>query len=107
VLKQDYIERMIAQIAEAIGRVLGLARSGRSEEAQREIDAAWAGVIGLRRADLERLDDATLRALVGAKAEAAAALLDAEATVREAASDAAAATRLRTLAAGLRTTRRP
>ncbi|HEY4012817.1 MAG TPA: hypothetical protein VGM06_05745 [Polyangiaceae bacterium] len=105
-LKQDYIERMIALLADAIGRIVGLAQSGRHEEAQREIDAAWSGIIGLRRADLQRLDDETLRALVGPKSEAAVRLLDAEASVREAAGDLATATRLRHVAASLKTTPR-
>jgi hypothetical protein len=97
-LKQDYIERMIAQIADAVGRILGLAQSGRNEEAQREIDAVWSGLIGLRRSDVERLDEGTLRVLLGAKSGVAADLLEAEASVRE----GAAAAKLRGLAATLR-----
>jgi hypothetical protein len=101
-LKQDYIERMIAQIAQAVGRILGLAQSGRMEEAQREIEAAWSGLIGLRRSDVERLDEATLRSLLGAKRGVAADLLEAEASVREARGESAGAAKLRGLAASLR-----
>ena len=100
--RQDYIERMIAQIAEAMGRALGLAQSGQHVEAQREIDAAWSGVLGLSRADVQRLDDVTLGALLGAKRTAAASLLDAEAELKELQGDPASPPRLRALAAILR-----
>ena len=51
--RQDYIERLIAQIAEAIARALGLARDGRQVEAQTELDAAWSGALGLSRGDVQ------------------------------------------------------
>jgi hypothetical protein len=100
--RQDYIERMIAQIAEAIGRALGLARSGQPIEAQSELDAAWSGALGLSRGDVQRLDDVTLRALLGAKRTAAARLLDAEAELKELQGDLASPPQLRALATTLR-----
>ena len=100
--RQDYIERMIARIAEAIGRALGLARSGQQVEAQRELDAAWSGALGLSRADVQRFDDVTLKALLGAKRTAAASLLDAEAELTELQGDPASAPELRALATFLR-----
>ena len=104
-LKQDYIERMIAQIAEAVGRILGLVGEGHPEDAEREIEGAWSGVIGLRRSDVDRLDETTLVALLGAKSTIAADLLGAEASVREARGDSVAAARLRALAERLRAAR--
>jgi len=100
--RQDYIERMIQQVAAAIARALGMAQRGRSDEARHELDAAWSGALGLRRGDVERFDDATLRMLLAGRIEPAAALLDAEAEVRRAAGDAAAAERLRAVAGRLR-----
>jgi hypothetical protein len=100
--RQDYIERMIAQIAEAIGRALGFATTGRPLEAQGELDAAWSASIGLRRADVQRLDVATLRSLLGAKRAAAATLLEAEADVKQLRGDLGSESALRTLATMLR-----
>ncbi len=100
--KQDYLERLIAQFAEAIGRALGLARSGETATAQAELDALWTRSLGLRRSDADRLDRATLRALLGGKAAAAVMLLEAEADMRESAGDATTPIRLRALAASLR-----
>jgi len=100
--KQDYLERLIAQFAEAIGRALGLAKGGQTGEAQAELDALWTRSLGLRRSDADRLDVSTLRALLGAKSTAAPMLLEAEADLREAAGEATAASRVRTLAGALR-----
>jgi hypothetical protein len=102
VQKQDYLERLIAQFAEAIGRALGIAKSGQTSEAQAELDALWTRSLGLRRSDVDRLDLSTLRALLGGKHKAAAMLLDAEADVRESAGDAATASRIRALAGALK-----
>jgi hypothetical protein len=100
--RQDYIERMIAQMAAAIARVLGLAKSGQPEEAQRELAATWSNVVGLRRTDVDRLDEATLRTLLGDKRLAAAALLEAEADVKRSQGDLQSASRLAALATTLR-----
>jgi hypothetical protein len=100
--RQDYIERMIQQVAAAIGRALGMAQSGRPEDAQHELDATWSGVLGIRRSDVERLDEATLRMLLNGKLEPAAALLDAEADLLQARGDDALAARVRGLAGRLR-----
>jgi hypothetical protein len=101
--KQDYIERMIAQIAAAIGRIMGFASSGQPEQAERELAAAWSGLLGMRRSDLERLDASTLRALLGDRRMAAAQLLEAEAGWRRSQGDVVAADRLTALAARLST----
>jgi hypothetical protein len=100
--RRDYIERMIAQIAAAIARAVGLARAHQIEEAERTLDEAWTSGLGFRRADAARLDDTTLRMLLGAKAEHAAALFEGEAEVAEARGDAQAAAQARSRAAAMR-----
>jgi hypothetical protein len=102
VQRQDYIERLIAQIADAIAHILGLAKSGRPEEAEHALTATWSSVLGLRRADVDHLDASTLRALLGEKRLAAASLLDAEADLRRSRGDLPSASRLSALAASLR-----
>jgi hypothetical protein len=102
VQQRDYIERLIAQVAAAIGRSLGLAKSGEADEAERDLAATWSSLLGLRRADVDRLDEATLRALLGDKRLAAAMLLDAEAELKRSQGQAEVAARLASIAAGLR-----
>lgn len=93
-LKKDYIEQMIEQLAGALARIAGLTRETKYEQAEQELDATWSS-IGLRRTDASRLDDGTVRALLGAKLPLAVKLLEAEATLEEARGNA-------TLAEGLR-----
>ena|SRR5579859_8106649 len=97
-LRQDYVERMIQQVAAAIGRALGASQSGHPEQALRELEATWSSLLGFRRGDVERIDEATLRALLEGKLEPAAALLDAEADIRQAQGDDASADRMHGLA---------
>jgi hypothetical protein len=94
VQQRDYIERLIERIAAAIAAILGAAAAGRLDEADRELDGAWSA-LGLRKSDALRLDDGTVRALLGPKAELAARLLDAQATVEEARGAQALAAALR------------
>jgi hypothetical protein len=100
--QDDYISRMIAQVAAAIGRILGMARAGQPEQAERDLAAAWVGLVGLRRADVGRVDEATLLALLGDRRVAAAMLLEAEAELKRARGDAQAAATLTSLATRLR-----
>jgi hypothetical protein len=93
--RSDYIERLIEQIVAVIAAVTGLAGQKKFEEAERELDGAWTALLGFRRADAHRLDDATLKMMLGAKASAAARLFEAEATVEEARGNASKADALR------------
>jgi hypothetical protein len=78
-LQRDYLMRMIEQFVQAIGRMLGLAKSGNFEDARTELDAAWSS-LGVSRRMVERLDDASLRLLLGDdKVGIVVMLLDAEA----------------------------
>ena len=99
---RDYLERMIRQIAEVVARISGFTAEGKYDEAERELDGVWSTALGVRRRDLTRLDDATLRMMLGpAKLEHAATLLDAEAEVAATRGDPARATRLRAQAKAL------
>jgi hypothetical protein len=100
VQQRDYIERLIERIAAAIAAILGAAAAGRFEDAERDLDGAWSA-LGLRRSDVLRLDDGTVRALLGAKTELAARLLDAQASVEEARGAHALAVALRARSASL------
>lgn len=92
--KRDYIEDLIIQIAAGLARITGLVTEKKFDEAEREIDAAWSS-LGFRRADASRLDDATLRALLGQKMEIAARLFDAESVLEDAKGNRTAAEALR------------
>jgi hypothetical protein len=83
VIRQDYLERMIEQLAATIGRILGLVSEGKSEEAARELDGCYRS-LGVTRDMIERLDATTLGAMLGAgRAEAVARVLDAEAALAQ------------------------
>jgi hypothetical protein len=99
--QRDYIERLIQQIAAFIARIVGAARAGDATEAEATLDTAW-GAIGLRRKDALRLDDATLRMLLGAKAPLGADLFEAQAMLEETRGNAGLADELRNRASGLR-----
>jgi len=98
VQQRDYIERMIQQIAAFIAAALGKVARGELAEAQRDLDVAWSQ-LGLRLRDVLLLDDATVRAMLGPKAELAARLAVAQAIVEEARGATAQAATLRTRAA--------
>jgi hypothetical protein len=100
--KRDYFERMIEQVAAAVAKAMGLASERRLEEAEAELDEAWSAGPSFSRDDAARLDDATLRMLLGPKVRLVASLFEAEATLADARGDAARATHLRTRAASLR-----
>lgn len=99
--KRDYIERMIEQLAAAIAQILGLAARGETEEAEQALERAWSSSLGLRRADILRLDEGTLRAMLGDKAELAIKLIEAQATVEDARGRSAIASSLRARARNL------
>jgi hypothetical protein len=98
---RDYIERLIQQIAEFVARIVGAARNGDEQQAEEALDAAWRA-LGLRRRDAKRVDDATLRALLGGKAQLGAELFDAEAALEDARSNAELSDELRSRAKALR-----
>ncbi|HEX7603898.1 MAG TPA: hypothetical protein VF316_19910 [Polyangiaceae bacterium] len=100
--KRDYFERMIEQIAAAVTKIAGLARDAKLDEAETELDAAWSAGLNFKRRDADRLDDATLKMLLGPKATLVASLFDAEAAIEDARGGAARAAKLRARAVSLR-----
>lgn len=105
--QRDYLERMIAQIAAAVAKIAGLAGEAKVEEAEVELDAAWAAGLNFKRRDADRLDDGTLAMLLGPKATLVASLFDAEAAIEDARGNAAKAAKLRARAVSLRPSRPP
>lgn len=100
-IRQDFLLRLIQQLAELIGRAVGLAKKGRVEEAERELDDAAATHVGMTRAMLDRLPPEEIARLLGAeKSMVIAAILDAEAQIRGDATRSARANAIR-VAAGL------
>lgn len=81
VQRQDYIERLIQQVARAIATALGFSQAGDVERAKEELHSAWSSFVGVRREDLERVDAATARMLLGDRRELALRLLEAEANL--------------------------
>ena len=105
--KRDYFERMLEQIAAAVLKVAGLAGEAKIAEAEVELDSAWSAGLNFKRRDADRLDDTTLKMLLGPKAELVASLFEAEATIEDARGDVAKATKLRARALSLRPSRPP
>src|SRR5882672_5372340 len=102
--QKDYILRMAERLAELAGRILGLRRAGKLDEAKEAAEQAYGELLGLPPGLIDVVDAATLASLVGApeKYEGVAAVLEADAEVLEARGDAKRAARRRELAAGLR-----
>jgi len=86
VLRDDYIERMIRQLAEATARIAGWTANGKLEEAIRESDRAWSELLDVPRDLVERLDGPTLAQLLAepARMRIAGELLAAEARAHQA-----------------------
>lgn len=63
--RQDYIERLIQKLAEAVARALGVARSGQPDEGIALLEDAVASGFGLPLAMLLKLTPETVRSLVG------------------------------------------
>lgn len=82
--QRDYIQRLIEQLAATVASILGLTKVGKEVEADRALDEAWVANLGMRRADAERLDDATLRLMLREKVALAAMLFDAQAQLEQA-----------------------
>jgi hypothetical protein len=79
VIRQDYFERMIEQLAAAIARVAGLVAGRKYQDAGREVEGCYR-TIGITRDMLVRLSPETIGAMFGpGKGDAVARVLDAEA----------------------------
>jgi hypothetical protein len=101
-LRQDYIERVIQRLAEAIARALGVAKAGQPEEGIAIIDDAIAAGFGLPVPMLLGLTPQTVWSLLGPdKARSFAEALRARATLLAGAGRADERTRCENLAAAL------
>ena len=82
VIRNDFLMRLIQQLAETIGRALGLAKKGQTEEAQKLLDEALRTHVGMPYSMLEKLPPEEIARLLGPeKCMIIAAILDARAEV--------------------------
>lgn len=95
-IKRDYLERLIEELAALTQRVLG----GESKDPRRELDDFYPQV-GVPALVLDRLDAASIRMMSGDKLEALIELLEVDAQLSETLGDEARARRRRALAKAL------
>jgi hypothetical protein len=62
--ERDYVMRAVKQVAEALARVLGLRQLGKQEEADRELDELYRGLVPFDRELLQLLDPQTLVGMI-------------------------------------------
>jgi len=103
VIKKDFVERMIEQIADAIARLLKLKVEGKHGEALAEVRSVCQEALGMEYEMLVGVDAASAASLLGTplKVRKLAELVRAEAEVLEAAGEVGLAVRRRTFAAAL------
>ena len=99
-LRKDWMERLIEQLAETVRRAFGLAQAGDTTAALALFDDLYRS-LGVGRDALDRLDPTTLRTMLGERTRTMALVLTAEADVLAAAGRQDEAKRRRTLAAQL------
>jgi len=94
-LERDYVLRMIQQLAQAIGRILGLKQAGKLDEALDEVRATADGIFGTMRSTLDAIDPQSAARLLASreKIEAYAMLTAEEASIRKLMGDATRANR--------------
>jgi len=90
-LERDYVLRAIQQLARAIGRIVGLKRAGKLDEALEEVRVTADGIFGKVRSSLDAIDPQSAARLLASpeKIEAYAMLTAEEASIRELMGDAA------------------
>lgn len=106
-IEQDYILRLARQLAQVLARVMGFRAKQQHEEIIRQTDSAAGDLLGLPAGAFDRLDAATLAALLkhdDTLIRSVADLLDEEALAHDALGDAATAARRHRLAAQMRAT---
>jgi len=62
--ERDYVMRAVQQIAATLARVLGLRQLGKQEEADRELDELYRGLVPFDRELLDMLDPQTLAGMI-------------------------------------------
>ncbi len=93
VVEKDYLQRQIRQLAELLGKLLGLGRAGKQEEAAEELRQGALTLLGLDFATLCAIDSRSGVMLLGSadRVELFASLLDADAELADVEGDAARA----------------
>jgi hypothetical protein len=82
VIREDYIERTIRQLAEAVARLLGFAVAGRDDLAEQQLEQLYVEHLGMPRAAFARLAPENLAQILGSRSRIAVELLRAEAELR-------------------------
>ncbi len=102
-LRDDWVMRMVRQLAAALARIAGLRKAGLLDEAARELDAALASLGGVDPRLVDGADPVVLAALVRdpARREALARLIAERAELAAARGDAKGAEALRAKARAL------
>ena len=62
--ERDYVMRAVKQVAAALARVLRLRQQNKEEEADRELDELYRGLVPFDRELLDMLDPATLAGMI-------------------------------------------
>ena len=102
-IRDDFLMRSIKQLADAIGRIMKLAKEGQGDEAAKELEEATRAHLGMPGAMLDRLPpEEVVRTLNVEKSMIVAALLDAEGDLAAHRGDAARATERRARADAIR-----
>ena len=73
ITRRDYILRLIEQLAEMLGRIVGLRKSGKLDEAEKMVRAVGDGLLGSSRTMIDSVDSSTAANLLGSYARTARA----------------------------------
>lgn len=67
IAQRDYIMRLIAQFAQVLGRLLGLRKAGKLDEAQKLLDETANGIFGSLRSMIDQVDASSAAGLLGGR----------------------------------------
>jgi hypothetical protein len=67
IVRRDYILRLIEQFAELLGRIIGLRKAGKLDEAEKLASETADGIFGPLRAMIDRVDPSSAAALLGSR----------------------------------------
>lgn len=67
IAQRDYIMRLIAQFAQVLGRLLGLRKAGKLDEAEKLVEETANGIFGSLRSMIDQVDASTAAGLLGGR----------------------------------------
>jgi hypothetical protein len=67
IAQRDYIMRLIAQFAQVLGRLLGLRKAGKLDEAEKLVEETANGIFGSLRSMLDQVDASSAAGLLGGR----------------------------------------